>query len=191
MAMIQCPECGQNVSDKAGRCPHCGNPELGSYIATQSILARMRTTLTPASGLIGISLPSAGGGYGYYMDNPGASSKYTVSAVVQHRGLFGGVSSRLTQLRDELGRLTFTGGYHVFEIGQASTIRVTFPRGLGDIPLYFDFEAEPGHLYEIYFFEPATGMEHDSVDATPRKNGRGGTDYSSGLSLEARIRMIF
>ncbi len=26
MAMIQCPECGQEISDKATTCPHCGTP---------------------------------------------------------------------------------------------------------------------------------------------------------------------
>ena len=26
MALIQCPECGQNVSDKAEKCIHCGCP---------------------------------------------------------------------------------------------------------------------------------------------------------------------
>ena len=26
MAMIKCPECGKDISDKAASCPHCGNP---------------------------------------------------------------------------------------------------------------------------------------------------------------------
>lgn len=26
MAIIKCPECGNEVSDKARTCPHCGNP---------------------------------------------------------------------------------------------------------------------------------------------------------------------
>ena len=26
MAMIKCPECGKDISDKAAACPHCGNP---------------------------------------------------------------------------------------------------------------------------------------------------------------------
>ena len=26
MALIQCPECGQTISDKAGMCPKCGYP---------------------------------------------------------------------------------------------------------------------------------------------------------------------
>ena len=26
MALINCPECGNQVSDKATNCPHCGNP---------------------------------------------------------------------------------------------------------------------------------------------------------------------
>lgn len=26
MALINCPECGKEISDKAASCPHCGNP---------------------------------------------------------------------------------------------------------------------------------------------------------------------
>ena len=26
MALIKCPECGKEISDKAASCPHCGNP---------------------------------------------------------------------------------------------------------------------------------------------------------------------
>ena len=26
MAMMKCPECGQEISDKADKCPNCGNP---------------------------------------------------------------------------------------------------------------------------------------------------------------------
>lgn len=26
MALIKCPECGKEISDKAGQCPHCGYP---------------------------------------------------------------------------------------------------------------------------------------------------------------------
>lgn len=26
MALISCPECGKEISDKAVACPHCGNP---------------------------------------------------------------------------------------------------------------------------------------------------------------------
>lgn len=26
MSMIKCPECGQEISDKADTCPKCGNP---------------------------------------------------------------------------------------------------------------------------------------------------------------------
>lgn len=29
MAVIKCPECGGNSSDKAPRCPHCGSPIAG------------------------------------------------------------------------------------------------------------------------------------------------------------------
>ncbi len=26
MALIKCPECGKEISDKASNCPNCGNP---------------------------------------------------------------------------------------------------------------------------------------------------------------------
>ena len=26
MALINCPECAKQISDKAGSCPHCGHP---------------------------------------------------------------------------------------------------------------------------------------------------------------------
>lgn len=26
MALVQCPECDQSISDRAQNCPHCGNP---------------------------------------------------------------------------------------------------------------------------------------------------------------------
>ena len=26
MALIKCPECGNSISDKANKCPHCGLP---------------------------------------------------------------------------------------------------------------------------------------------------------------------
>ena len=32
MALIQCPECGKEVSDKARACPHCGNPAIPAAI---------------------------------------------------------------------------------------------------------------------------------------------------------------
>ena len=32
MALIKCPECGREVSDKAPACPHCGAPILSEFI---------------------------------------------------------------------------------------------------------------------------------------------------------------
>jgi len=31
MALINCPECGQQISDRAVSCPHCGTPLQGGY----------------------------------------------------------------------------------------------------------------------------------------------------------------
>ena len=38
MAMIQCPECGQSVSDKAEKCIHCGCPLGGAAKDTNGTL---------------------------------------------------------------------------------------------------------------------------------------------------------
>lgn len=35
MALIACPECGKQISDKAPTCPHCGAPALSAPVAAQ------------------------------------------------------------------------------------------------------------------------------------------------------------
>lgn len=35
MALIECEECGKEISDKAAACPECGNPVRGNASATQ------------------------------------------------------------------------------------------------------------------------------------------------------------
>lgn len=55
MAMIKCPECGQNVSDKAATCPHCGYAVADSRpdgmvrikmsVISQTVTARQKVTL--------------------------------------------------------------------------------------------------------------------------------------------------
>ncbi len=35
MAMVECAECGKEVSDKAANCPSCGAPIAGIQVATQ------------------------------------------------------------------------------------------------------------------------------------------------------------
>lgn len=36
MALIECPECGKDISDRAIACPNCGNP-MGQPISEQKI----------------------------------------------------------------------------------------------------------------------------------------------------------
>jgi hypothetical protein len=43
MAMIQCSECGDSVSDKAGSCPNCGAPVRASGDNTQTIEETSKT----------------------------------------------------------------------------------------------------------------------------------------------------
>lgn len=49
MALIQCPECGKELSDKARRCPHCGCPAKMSQ--QQFILALVAGLIALGFGL--------------------------------------------------------------------------------------------------------------------------------------------
>lgn len=42
MALIKCPECGRQVSDKASSCPQCGCPISGSSVASKPTTAQIR-----------------------------------------------------------------------------------------------------------------------------------------------------
>ena len=57
MALIQCPECGKQISDKAAACPDCGNPmalanspgqESGTYCSSCSL--RVTPVVTSVGG---------------------------------------------------------------------------------------------------------------------------------------------
>ena len=37
MALIKCPECGKDISNKAIVCPNCGNPISGEAISSENI----------------------------------------------------------------------------------------------------------------------------------------------------------
>lgn len=42
MALIQCPECGKEISDQAASCPHCGYPISSKLENEQNIAAEVR-----------------------------------------------------------------------------------------------------------------------------------------------------
>jgi len=42
MALVKCSECGKEVSDKAGACPHCGNP-MGDVVKLRQEVAQTKT----------------------------------------------------------------------------------------------------------------------------------------------------
>ena len=64
MALIKCPECGKEISDKAGACPHCGCP-IGN--ATQPIQNNDgKSNKGSKKILIGVVAVVAIAGTGYY-----------------------------------------------------------------------------------------------------------------------------
>lgn len=42
MALIKCPECGKEISDKAAACPNCGCPISGSNVVSKPTTAQIR-----------------------------------------------------------------------------------------------------------------------------------------------------
>ena len=45
MALIRCPECGKEISDKAEACPNCGYPIVGLGKAKRTTNEIMKTSL--------------------------------------------------------------------------------------------------------------------------------------------------
>ena len=64
MALIPCPECQQQVSDKASSCPHCGNPLKASVspvsVHAQTARGKTVTTQTTAKNWKGVQLAGIG-----------------------------------------------------------------------------------------------------------------------------------
>jgi len=52
MALIQCPECQQRVSDQAGTCPHCGYPLANSQQADLETILCRGVWLAQSAGLV-------------------------------------------------------------------------------------------------------------------------------------------
>ena len=64
MALIKCPECGKEISDKAGACPHCGCPIGNTEQATQNNVGKSNKGSNKI--IIGGVIVVAIAGIGYY-----------------------------------------------------------------------------------------------------------------------------
>jgi hypothetical protein len=68
MALIECPECSREISDKAAACPHCGNPlhidtgEGTQLTTTQQTSKTIKTEILISIGLfvVGIAVMYVG-----------------------------------------------------------------------------------------------------------------------------------
>lgn len=52
MALINCPECGKQISDKATVCPNCGYPISSASNTSSSKTSLVRVKLEPTPGVI-------------------------------------------------------------------------------------------------------------------------------------------
>lgn len=75
MALIKCPECGKEVSDKAGACPVCGFP-----IATEQNKGKIRLKLGMYGGIGGTqSVVITGGGRTIWSGDSGQVAEFEVT----------------------------------------------------------------------------------------------------------------
>lgn len=57
MSMIQCPECGQAVSNKAASCPHCGySPPKGGSRQDGAVVLVVIGTVLCSIGVVGCQM---------------------------------------------------------------------------------------------------------------------------------------
>ena len=75
MALIKCPECGKEISDKAAACPNCGAPVESKKIKVHIFRARKLLSYTAISGRVyidGNPVGSADNGVDYTVEvSPG------------------------------------------------------------------------------------------------------------------------
>jgi TM2 domain-containing membrane protein YozV len=77
MALINCGECGKQISDQAAACPHCGAPVTGRYQpATTPVVVKI-----PKSRSTAVALAILLGGLGihkFYLNQPRSGFWYAI-----------------------------------------------------------------------------------------------------------------
>lgn len=80
MALIQCPECGKEISDQAESCPHCGNPLRPVVIESTSKKWKTATVIAWIVFLTGTYLFLRGLGSGGW-ENPMTGSGFSLGLI--------------------------------------------------------------------------------------------------------------
>lgn len=86
MALMNCPECGQQISSKAGSCPYCGTPISNGNVAPKT-MPHYVSLKSDKSKTVALLLCIFGGGLGlhqYYVGRIGKGLLYTFTV-----GIFG------------------------------------------------------------------------------------------------------
>jgi len=87
MAIVQCPECKESVSDQATSCPKCGYPIKKASITTSISIEKPQKS---RSLTIFLSLILGGlGAHKFYVDKPGAGFVYLIFCWTLVPSIFG------------------------------------------------------------------------------------------------------
>ncbi len=108
MALINCPECGKEVSDKATTCPNCGCPINSSITDTQDMSALWTDIVSPSTPQANTTPPTVMPAYNI-ADTPKSSKKKTHSTLSCIACAFAGISFLLPMILIIGLLLSFTG----------------------------------------------------------------------------------
>lgn len=89
MALIKCEECGKEISDNAGVCPHCGNPIKPVEIEATSKKWKVVKIISWSAFIIGILFFFKGYGYDKWND-----LRTSIGVVLAFAGLITGLVAK-------------------------------------------------------------------------------------------------
>lgn len=90
MALIKCPECGKQISDRAASCPNCGCPISGSNVASKPTTAQIRVVCKTTT----MKIDGRSASHGSIVDIPVNGSK---SVLISAFGGAVGIGSSISE----------------------------------------------------------------------------------------------
>jgi hypothetical protein len=111
MALVRCPECGRDVSDKADNCPGCGAPvDAASAIAVPETLTFENGAFVGTSQMIADLAKKSIERLNYKVDSASVADRTVSFTTGMTMGSFSGVSGTISWQEDAPHRFTVTGG---------------------------------------------------------------------------------
>lgn len=130
MALIKCPECGKEISDKASACPNCGCP-LSEMVTSGIVKIKLPRTEQIADGWIGLfsskEASISSGGKRIWSGKHGETASFTINeptSIVINLGTWGNSVEGIVEPKKRY-ELIQDYGFHMkatFRLSEVDTI---------------------------------------------------------------------